>query len=124
MMINIGGFIGPFLAGFLYKVDWKLVFLMSVITIAINFIFVLFFFREPDRAPSDKTFIAKYTEYVGRIAPADRKALYMGTSVLPIAIGHFAAGWISGKPFEVIADKYYLLSRHWLKRDLVLIPKV
>jgi POT family proton-dependent oligopeptide transporter len=246
MMVNIGGFIGPFIAGFLYKVDWNLVFLMSIITIAINYIFVFFFFREPDRVPSDKTFLQntgiafrnildtltdwrydlfllimavfwtaynqlyysfpvfldqwvdmnmissffgfapgtitaptvtsmnaffiillqiyissqsmklkplhsiitgiiilgaglllmfftrnpwfvilgvlifaigemasspKYTEYVGRIAPSDKKALYMGTSFLPLALGHFAAGWISGKPFEVIADKYYLLSR-------------
>jgi dipeptide/tripeptide permease len=56
MMINIGGFVGPFIAGFLYKVDWWFVFLMSIVTIAINFIFVLFFFREPDREPTDKTF--------------------------------------------------------------------
>jgi len=56
MMVNVGGFIGPFIAGFLYKVDWNLVFLMSIITIAINYIFVFFFFREPDRVPSDKTF--------------------------------------------------------------------
>jgi dipeptide/tripeptide permease len=246
MMVNIGGFIGPFIAGFLYKVDWKLVFLMSIITIALNFIFVIFFFKEPNREPSDKTFsqnigIAfrnifntlidwrydlfllimavfwtafnqlyysfpvfleqwvdldrlsaffrlapgtitaptvisldaffiivlqiyissqsmklkplhsmitgimilgaglflmfftqnswlvivgllifaigemasspKYTEYVGRIAPSDKKALYMGTSFLPLALGHFAAGWISGKPFEIVADKYYLLTR-------------
>jgi proton-dependent oligopeptide transporter, POT family len=246
MMVNIGGFIGPFIAGFLYKVSWHLVFIMSIVTIAINFIFVFFFFTEPDRKPSDKTFFQnagiafrnifetladwrydlfllimavfwtafnqlyysfpvfldqwvdmdrlsaffgfapgtitaptvtsmdaffiivlqiyisslsmkmkplhsmmtgimilaaglflmfftqdpwivilgvlifatgemasspKYTEYVGRIAPSDRKALYMGTSFLPIAIGHFAAGWISGRPFEIIADKYYLLTR-------------
>ena len=56
MMVNIGGFIGPFIAGFLYKVDWNLVFLMSIITIAINYIFLFFFFREPDREPSDKSF--------------------------------------------------------------------
>lgn len=258
MMVNIGGFIGPFIAGFLYKVDWWLVFLMSIVTIAINFIFVLFFFREPDREPSGKTFLQniniafrnifdtlidwkydlfllimavfwtafnqlyysfpvfleqwvhldtlsaffgfapgtitaptvasmdaffiivlqiyissqsmklkplhsmitgimilgaglmlmfitqnpwlvilgvlvfaigemasspKYTEYVGRIAPSDKKALYMGTSFLPIAIGHFAAGWISGKPFEVIADKYYLLSKALSDKGLVLNPE-
>lgn len=257
MMVNIGGFIGPFIAGFLYKVDWKLVFLMSIVTIAVNFIFVLFFFREPDREPSDKTFsqnisIAfknifhtlidwkydlfllimavfwtafnqlyysfpvfldqwvhldrlslalglepgtitaptvtsmnaffiiilqiyisslsmklkplhsmitgimilglglflmfftqnpwfiiigvlvfaigemasspKYTEYVGRIAPSDKKALYMGTSFLPLAIGHFAAGWISGRPFELIADKYYLLSKALTDKGLILTP--
>lgn len=255
MMVNIGGFIGPFIAGFLYKVDWWLVFLMSIVTIAINFIFVIFFFREPDRVQSDKTFsqnisIAfrnifnaladwrydlfllimaifwtafnqlyysfpvfieqwvhldkisgffgfapgtitaptltsvdaffiivlqiyissqsmklkplhsiitgivilavglmlmfitqnpwlvilgvlvfaigemasspKYTEYVGRIAPSDKKALYMGTSFLPIALGHFAAGWISGRPFEVIADKYYLLSKALADKGLTL----
>ncbi len=255
MMVNIGGFIGPFIAGFLYKIDWNLVFLMSIITIAINYIFVFFFFREPDREPSGKSFVQnigiafrnifstiidwkydlfllimavfwtafnqlyysfpvfleqwvdmdkisvffglakgtitaptvtsmdaffiivlqmyissqsmklkplhsiitgivilaaglllmfvtqnpwlvmfgvlifaigemasspKYTEYVGRIAPADKKALYMGTSFLPVAIGHFAAGWISGRPFEVMADKYYLLSRALADKGLTL----
>lgn len=257
MMVNIGGFIGPFLAGFLYKVEWKLVFLMSIFTIAINFIFVLFFFREPDREPAGKSFMQnisiafrnifdtlidwrydlfllimaffwtafnqlyysfpvfleqwvhldrisdfmrlspgtitaptitsldaffiivlqiyissqsmklkplhsivtgtlilsgglflmfitqnpwlvifgvlifaigemaaspKYTEYVGRIAPSDKKALYMGTSFLPIALGHFAAGWISGKPFEVIADKYYLLSKALAEKGFAINP--
>ncbi len=258
MMVNIGGFIGPFIAGFLYKIHWNLVFLMSVITIAINYIFVFFFFREPDREPSGKTFLQniriafknifdtladwrydlfllimavfwtafnqlyysfpvfidqwvdmdrlsaffglvpgtitaptvtsmdaffiivlqmyissqsmklkplhsmvtgimilgaglilmfisqnpwivilgvlvfaigemasspKYTEYVGRIAPHDKKALYMGTSFLPIALGHFAAGWISGKPFEVVADKYYLLTRALVDKGIVLSPE-
>lgn len=246
MMVNIGGFIGPFIAGFLYKISWDYVFLMSGITIAVNYIFVFFFFKEPGREPSGKTFLQnvgiafknifstlsdwkylvfllimsvfwtafnqlyysfpvfmdhwvdldklsllfglapgtitavtvlsmdaffiivlqmyissismkfkplhsimtgimilggglflmfitrdpyivligvlifaigemasspKYTEYVGRIAPPDKKALYMGTSFLPIALGHFAAGWISGKPYEIIADKVYLLQK-------------
>ncbi len=258
MMVNIGGFVGPFIAGFLYKVDWNLVFLMSVSSIAINFIFVFFFFQEPDREPSDKSFsqninIAfknifntlsdwkydlflvimavfwtaynqlyysfpvfldqwvdmdrlsaffgfaagtitaptvtamdaffiivlqiyissqsmkmkpihsmitgimilsaglaimfitqnpwlvivgvlifaigemasspKYTEYVGRIAPPDKKALYMGTSFLPIALGHFAAGWISGRPFEIIADKYYLLAKALADKGISLSPE-
>lgn len=243
MMVNIGGFIGPFIAGFLYKIDWNLVFLMSIISIAINYILIFFFFKEPDREPSDKTFAQnigiafnniivtlsdfkyliflvimglfwtafnqlyysfpvfiehwvdldslsvlfrfeitdvtvtsmdaffiialqmyissvsmrykplhsmitgtvilgaglllmfisqnpwivlfgvlvfavgemasspKYTEYVGRIAPPDKKALYMGTSFLPVAMGHFLAGIISGKPYELLADKFHLLSR-------------
>ncbi|HUW93495.1 MAG TPA: MFS transporter [Bacteroidales bacterium] len=246
MMVNVGGFIGPFIAGFLYKASWNYVFLMSICAIAINYIFVFIFYKEPGREPSDKTFIQnvgiafkniavtlsdwkyvifllimavfwaafnqlyysfpvfleawvdldrignifglapgtitavtvssldaffiiilqmyissvsmrfkplnsimtgifilafglclmfvtlnpwiiifgvlvfgigemasspKYTEYVGRIAPADKKALYMGTSFLPIAIGHFTAGWISGKPYEIVADKFFLLKK-------------
>lgn len=258
MMINIGGFIGPFIAGFLYKVNWNYVFLMSIITIAVNYIFVFFFFKEPDREPSDNNFLQnvwqafknifqtltdwkyvifllimslfwtafnqlyytfpvfldqwvdldkislalgmapgtitavtfvsldafyiivlmlyissittrykplnsmitgililgfglilmfitqnpwivmigvlvfaigemasspKYTEYVGRIAPADKKALYMGTSFLPVALGHFLTGWISGRPFESVADKYYLLSKAVSEKGLS-IPEI
>jgi dipeptide/tripeptide permease len=60
----------------------------------------------------------KFTEYVGSIAPEDKKALYMGTSFLPIAAGHQLAGWISGRPYEKIADKLYLLKEEVAKRGL------
>lgn len=53
----------------------------------------------------------KFTEYVGRIAPEDQKALYMGTSFLPIAASHQLAGWLSGGPFERVSDKFYLLRK-------------
>jgi len=53
----------------------------------------------------------KFTEYIGRIAPEDKKALYMGTSFLPIAAGHQLAGWLSGGVYEKIADKIYLLQK-------------
>ncbi len=60
----------------------------------------------------------KFTEYIGRIAPEDKKALYMGTSFLPIAGGHQLAGWLSGGIFEHIADKYYLLGRELARRGI------
>lgn len=53
----------------------------------------------------------KVQEYLGGIAPPDRKALYMGTAFLPIALGHLGAGWVSGRPFEVMADKLFLLKK-------------
>jgi proton-dependent oligopeptide transporter, POT family len=62
----------------------------------------------------------KFTEYIGGIAPEDRKALYMGTSFLPIAAGHQLAGWLSGDIFEHIADKYYLLNKEILRLGLSL----
>lgn len=60
----------------------------------------------------------KFTEYVGLIAPADQKALYMGTSFLPIAAAHKIAGWLSGDFYEGISDKYFLLRKEVLKRGL------
>lgn len=60
----------------------------------------------------------KFTEYVGRIAPSDQKALYMGTSFLPIAAGHQLAGWLSGDVYEKISDKIYLLQKEITKRGI------
>ncbi len=60
----------------------------------------------------------KFTEYVGRIAPADKKALYMGTSFLPIAAGHQLAGWLSGGVYEKIADRIYLLKLEVAQRGI------
>jgi dipeptide/tripeptide permease len=65
----------------------------------------------------------KYTEYVGSIAPSDKKALYMGSSFLPIALGHQIAGFLSGAPYERIADKLFLLKIEVAKQGLT-IPEI
>jgi dipeptide/tripeptide permease len=48
MMINIGGWIGPLIAGIVYKVDWNYVFAMSMGTIGINYMIVLFIYKFPE----------------------------------------------------------------------------
>ena len=65
----------------------------------------------------------KYTEYVGNIAPADKKALYMGSSFLPVALGHQIAGYLSGAPYEKVADKLFLLKAEVVKRGLS-VPEI
>ncbi len=65
----------------------------------------------------------KFTEYVGRIAPSDKKALYMGSSFLAIALGHQMAGYLSGAPYEKVADKLFLLNAEVVKRGLS-IPEI
>ncbi len=253
MMINIGGFIGPLISGFIYKTSWDLVFYISMITIGLNFILVFFFFKEPGREKSEETFFEtiwkafrnilstfkdykyvlfliimtgfwtafnqlyysfpvfiddwvdldklstmlglsagtitavtitstdalfiiilqlwissvamkykplhammtgililafglflmfisqnvwivifgvlifavgemasspKFTEYIGRIAPSDKKALYMGTSFLPIAAGHKLAGWLSGDIYANVAEKFTLLQEYVAENGL------
>jgi len=51
----------------------------------------------------------KFTEYVGRIAPKGKEALYMGTSFLPVAAGNFLTGFLSGNVYQSISDKTSLL---------------
>jgi POT family proton-dependent oligopeptide transporter len=65
----------------------------------------------------------KFTEYVGNIAPTDKKALYMGSSFLAIALGHQIAGFLSGAPYEKVADKLFLLKAEVLKRSLS-VPEI
>lgn len=47
----------------------------------------------------------KITEYIGRIAPPDKKALYMGYSFIPVFIGNILAGFISGNVYQRMSDK-------------------
>jgi dipeptide/tripeptide permease len=47
----------------------------------------------------------KITEYIGRIAPQDKKALYMGCSFIPVCIGSLFAGFVSGNVYGALSDK-------------------
>ncbi len=47
MMVNVGGFVGPIVAGIVRGWDWKYVFIGSSVWAAINMIVVLVFYKEP-----------------------------------------------------------------------------
>jgi len=60
MMVNIGGFIGPASSSYLRTTyGWKLIFIQASIVIGINLIFLLFFFKEPEREKVEKDSIGK-----------------------------------------------------------------
>lgn len=48
MMVNIGGFVGPLVAGYVRGLSWNWVFIASSAWAAINFVICLFFYREPE----------------------------------------------------------------------------
>jgi proton-dependent oligopeptide transporter, POT family len=72
---------------------------------------LLFAFGEMASSP-------KILEYVGRIAPEDKVALYMGCYFIPMAGGNFLAGILSGSVYGNIADKITLLQREVAARGL------
>lgn len=65
----------------------------------------------------------KIIEYIGRIAPSDKTALYIGTSYLPLAGGNFFAGIISGKTYSKIADKIEIIKLDLNNRNIE-IPEI
>lgn len=54
-------------------------------------------------------------EYIGRIAPKDKVALYMGYSFLPLAGGNFLGGLLSGNLYGSLSDKYTFLRDYLAK---------
>jgi dipeptide/tripeptide permease len=60
----------------------------------------------------------KILEYIGRIAPEDKVALYMGCYFIPLAGGNFFAGILSGNVYGAIADKVALLQKEVAARGL------
>lgn len=58
----------------------------------------------------------KITEYIGLIAPKDRKALYIGMSFLPLAGGNFLGGFLSGNVYGKMSDKITLLKQEFVSK--------
>jgi len=81
-------------------------------------VFGIFIFAVGEMAGSPK-----FTEYVGRIAPKGKEALYMGTSFLPVAAGNFFTGFLSGPVYENMSDKPALIQKEVAERGLS-IPEV
>ncbi len=66
-----------------------------------------------------------FSAYVGLIAPRDKKALYMGYSNIPFAIGWAAGGGIGGFLYEAIGNKTklareYMVENLGMARDFVM----
>ncbi|MBB3186316.1 MFS transporter [Microbacter margulisiae] len=60
----------------------------------------------------------KFTEYIGIIAPREKVGMYMGYSFLPVAIGNFFAGILSGRVYQSMSDKISLLQIDAARRGL------
>jgi dipeptide/tripeptide permease len=91
---------------------------MSLTLLTQNVIFItvaLFVFAVGEMSASPKI-----TEYIGRIAPRHKKALYMGYSFIPLFLGNIFAGFISGGVYQRMSDKHSLLEKELAGRDMVI----
>lgn len=65
----------------------------------------------------------KITEYIGKVAPKDKIALYMGMSFLPVTLGNLLAGYISGGVYGRMSDKVTLLQNDLASKGLS-VPEI
>jgi MFS family permease len=55
----------------------------------------------------------KFSEFIGNFAPEDKKAMYLGFSNLPLAVGWVTEGYVGAKLYGTFAAKE-TLAREWL----------
>lgn len=63
-------------------------------------------------------------EYIGRIAPKDKVALYMGVSYLPVAGGNVLGGLLSGTLYDSMSDKYLILKTELAERGFATLENM
>ncbi len=56
--------------------------------------------------------VPKFSEYIGLMAPPEKKALYMGYSNIPFAVGWAGANFIGGPLYDRLSDKSQLVRRY------------
>lgn len=104
MMVNIGGALGPLIAPIIQKkLGWDWVFTFAAIWIALNFIPVLFFYKEPVNRSSNKTLkqVLQEMQYVlgnGRLAllvfPLLIILVAYNANLIP-SIATISSGWLT-----------------------------
>ena len=58
--------------------------------------------------------------FIAQITPKGKEALYQGTYFLPVAMGNYLAGLISGDLYEKWSDKYAFLQAEMANRQIAM----
>ncbi len=86
---------------------------ISIQTSGLFVVLALFIFAFGEMASSPRI-----QEYIGRIAPKEKVALYMGYGFLPVAGGNVLGGLLSGSLYESLSDKYGFLKDYLITEGL------
>ncbi|WP_338849022.1 MFS transporter [Massilia sp. W12] len=110
-MVNVGGFLGPLAAGYLRAISWDMVFVMSALWIAINFVPALFLYKEPAPAHKDQRTLAQVLGETREVLGNGRLALL----IFPLIAGLMAAakGGISYLLFISLGAAWLALNLLW-----------
>ncbi|ACJ29065.1 Membrane protein, putative [Shewanella piezotolerans WP3] len=114
MMVNIGGFLGPFIAGYVRAISWDWVFIMSAFWIGLNFIPALFFYKEPtdQNSQKGKPLKAVFADIQEVLGNARFAILFFGTLIILMSYG---AKWITGETTLIIYAAWFSTHLVWDK---------
>ena len=114
MMVNIGGFVGPIVAGIVRGWAWKWVFVASAIWISVNFIFVAIFYKEPtsESQSANPRSLKKVMTDMVEVMGNGRFFLFVFVllSVLVIGSKYTANGYISWGQIVAVSIGWFILN--------------
>ncbi|MBD3225370.1 MAG: MFS transporter [Caldithrix sp.] len=114
MMVNVGGFIGPIVAGIVRGWDWNWVFVASAGWIAINFIFVTLFYKEPtsESTSANPRKLKKVMSDMVEVLGNGRFFLFVFIILFVLVIGskYTASGFISWTEIIAILAAWFLVN--------------
>ncbi len=65
----------------------------------------------------------KFSDYIAKISPKGKEALYMGTYFLPIAFANLLTKWITGDLYASMSDKVVFIREELADRS-ILLPEI
>ena len=83
-MVNIGGFIGPLVAGYVRAISWDAVFVMSALWIALNFIPAIFLYKDPPGLSQNKPHLKQVFKDAQQVLGNSRFALLLFPCILAL----------------------------------------
>ena len=92
-MVNIGGFIGPLVAGYMRAISWDAVFIMSALWILINFIPGIFLYRDPPTLKKEQHSLGQVLRQAQQVLGNARFALMLFPCIVLLMIA--GVGWFS-----------------------------
>lgn len=114
MMVNIGGFIGPIIAGIVRAWDWEYVFIASAFWIAINFIFVTLFYKEPtsESASQNPRNLKKVLTDMVEVLGNGRFFLFIFVLLFILVLGskYTASGFVTWADITMISFAWFIIN--------------
>ena len=125
-MVNIGGFLGPLVAGYMRAISWDAVFLMSSLWICLNFLPALFLYREPQQVRSTNKLSQVLSEAQLVLGNGRFALLLFPAIMLLMAAG---VGWLGYQPAFIAIAVWLVINllwnrlcapnaRHWLAQPI------
>lgn len=96
MVVNIGGFIGPLVAGILRNWDWKWIFGASAVWIVVNLLLVTIFYKEPPKSVEASKSRSLKDVLNGMVSVLGNGRLFLTVFVVIVLLMVMAKGWMSG----------------------------